>query len=117
MPVRAQEHVVELSDRSSSSLYAHAPKSRLRLGVEAQRHECSQFRTGFAADSPLEGGVMCELVSGSPKFPASREKTGNLHLLALRGRQMMPNTGADPMSYEEIPFASEQGISCGLTGN
>ena len=52
---------------------------------------------------------MCELVSGSPKFPASREKTGNLHLLALRGRQMMPNTGADPMSYEEIPYASERG--------
>jgi hypothetical protein len=25
---------------------------------------------------PLEGGVMCELVSESPKFPASREKTG-----------------------------------------
>ena len=60
---------------------------------------------------------MCELVSESLKFPASREKTGNLHRLALRGRQMMPNTGADPMSYEEIPYASEQGISCGLTGN
>ena len=46
----------------------------------------------FARDSPLEEGVMCELVSESPKFPASREKTGNLHRLALRGCQMMPNT-------------------------
>jgi hypothetical protein len=58
-------------------------------------------------------GVMCELVSESPKFPASREKTGNFHRLALRSHQMMPNTGADPTTYEEIPYASEQGIFCG----
>ena len=60
---------------------------------------------------------MCELVSESPKFPASREKTGNFHRSALRGRQMMPNTGADPMAYEEIPYTSEQGIFGDLTGN
>ena len=34
-----------------------------------------------------------------------------------RGRQMMPNTGADPMAYEDIPYASEQGIFGGRTGN
>jgi len=71
----------------------------------------------FAADSPLEEGVTCELVSESPKFPASREKTGNFHRSALRGCQMMPNTGADPMAYEEIPYTSEQGIFGDLTGN
>ena len=31
----------------------------------------------FAHDSPLEGGVSCELVSENAKFPASRENTGN----------------------------------------
>jgi hypothetical protein len=53
---------------------------------------------------------MCELVSESPKFPASREKTGNFHRLALRSRQITPNIGANPKTYEEIPYASEQGI-------
>ena len=31
----------------------------------------------LAPDSPLEGGVSCELVSENAKFPASREDTGN----------------------------------------
>jgi hypothetical protein len=40
--------------------------------------------TESSHDSPLEERVMCELVSESPKFPASRERTGNFHRLALR---------------------------------
>ena len=33
----------------------------------------------FAADSPLEGGVSCELVSENAKFPASREFYREFH--------------------------------------
>jgi hypothetical protein len=39
----------------------------------------------FAMDSPLEGGVSCELVSENAKFPASRDFTGNFIDSRLRG--------------------------------
>jgi len=81
------------------------------LGIARARENPScPHRNRKFADSLLEEGVMCELVSESPKFPDSREKTGNFHRLALRSRQMMPNTGADTMTYGKIPYASEQGI-------
>jgi len=40
---------------------------------------------GFAADSALEGGVSCELVSASQNFPVSREDTGNFVDSVLAG--------------------------------
>ena|GEM_PF-3617566 len=39
----------------------------------------------FAPDSPLEGAVSSEPVSGSPNFPASWENTGNCVDSGLRG--------------------------------
>jgi hypothetical protein len=68
------------------------------------------------ADSPLEGGVMCELVSVK-KFPAYREINREFftdsRLVALVNAKDIATSGA----YGPIPYASEQGIFCGPTGN
>src|SRR6266446_5377627 len=45
-----------------------------RRSRSPQRRPCS---ARFVADSPLEGAVSSEPVSGRPKFPVSREFTGN----------------------------------------
>jgi hypothetical protein len=44
----------------------------------------------FAADSSLEEAVRSELVSGRPKFPVSRENTGNFIDFGL-GRPNLPS--------------------------
>jgi hypothetical protein len=74
-------------------------------------------RTEFAADSPLEGGVSCELVSENAKFPASWENAGNFADSGLGGASEAAKKGTKSVSYGPIPYASEQGIFCGLTGN
>ena len=71
----------------------------------------------FAADSALEGGVSCELVSEIPKFPASWENTGNFIDSGLGGASTAAKKGIKSVSYGPIPYASKQGIFCGLTGN
>jgi hypothetical protein len=71
----------------------------------------------FAADSALEGGVSCELVSENAKFPASWENTGNFADSGLGGASEAAKKGTKSVSYGPIPYASEQGIFCGLTGN
>jgi len=60
----------------------------------------------FAADSPLEGGVSCELVSENAKFPASREFTGNFIDSGLGGASKAAKKGMKSVSYGPIPYAS-----------
>jgi hypothetical protein len=75
----------------------------------------SPEKVRFAPDSPLEEAVSSELVS-EPKFPASREFTGNFIDSGLRGASMAAKKGIKSERYEPIPYASEQGIFCGLAG-
>src|SRR5262249_35920157 len=67
-------------------------------------------------DSPLEERVSCELVSLS-EFPVSRELTGNLCRFGSPSAEMAPDNRAISGPYEAIPYALEQGIYFGLTGN
>jgi len=71
----------------------------------------------FARDSPLEGAVTSEPVSEAPKFPASRENTGNFIDSCSAVGLMAAKNGEKPAAYRSIPYASEQGIFCGLAGN
>jgi hypothetical protein len=48
---------------------------------------------------------------------ASREFTGNFIDSGLRGASMAAKKGIKSERYEPIPYASEQGIFCGLAGN
>ena len=64
------------------------------------------FLPEFAADSPLEGGVSCELVSENAKFPASREFTGNFIDSGLGGASEAAKKGMKSVSYGPIPYAS-----------
>ena len=64
----------------------------------------------FAGDSPLEGGVSCELVSEIAKFPASWENTGNFADSGLSGAWEAAKKDTKSVSYAPIPYASEQGI-------
>ena len=52
-----------------------------------------------------------------PKFPASRENTGNFIHFGLGAHQRQAKRGAEPGTYRPIPYASEQGIFCALAGN
>jgi hypothetical protein len=63
-------------------------------------------RDWFVADSPLEGGVSCELVSENAKFPASREFTGNFIDSGLGGASEAAKKGMKSVSYGPIPYAS-----------
>ena len=53
----------------------------------------------------------------APKFPASRELTGNFIDSGLGGASIAPKKRVEPEAYELIPYAPEQGIFCGLAGN
>jgi hypothetical protein len=82
--------------------------------LDPERHERAfpwRFDRGhcggkFAVDSPLEGGVSCELVSGNAKFPASREFTGNFIDSGLGGASEAAKKGMKSVSYGPIPYAS-----------
>jgi hypothetical protein len=63
----------------------------------------------FARDSPLEEAVTSEPVSEA-KFPVRWENTGNFHRQASRSRKTVENRQAATATYQEIPYASEQGI-------
>ena len=83
-------------------------------GVHVARAILAEFaenapKVRFAQDSPLEGGVTCELVSVS-KFPVSRENTGNFIDSELSGASTRAKKAINSMRYEPIPYASEQGI-------
>jgi hypothetical protein len=49
-------------------------------------------------------------LSLKPKFPASREFTGNFIESGLRGASTAGKKGIKSEPYEPIPYASEQGI-------
>jgi hypothetical protein len=68
------------------------------------------FSVRFAPDSPVEGGVSCELVSEIAKFPASWENTGNFVDSGLSGAWEAAKKDTKSVSYAPIPYASEQGI-------
>ena len=63
-------------------------------------------RAEFVADSLLEGGVSCELVSENAKFPASRVNTGNFIDSGLGGASEAAKKGMKSVSYGPIPYAS-----------
>jgi hypothetical protein len=50
---------------------------RAAAHTDRPAHVASPQGVKFAPDSPLEGAVTSEPVSEAPKFPASRENTGN----------------------------------------
>ena len=52
-----------------------------------------------------------------PKFPASRENTGNFIDSRLGSASTAAKKRIKPESYGPIPCAREQGIFCGLAGN
>jgi hypothetical protein len=80
------------------------------------RSDASTERSRFAHDSPLEEAVSSELVSEAD-FPASREFTENFIDWGLSRSVNASKTRADSKAYQPIPYASEQGIFCGLAGN
>jgi hypothetical protein len=52
----------------------------LEVGLDLSRdpmQQLDQSVSAISSDSPLEGAVTSELVSGYPEFPASWENTGN----------------------------------------
>jgi hypothetical protein len=51
------------------------------------------------------------------KFPVSRENTGNFIDSELSGASTTAKKAINSVPYEQIPYASEQGIFCGLAGN
>ena len=46
------------------------------LGDQSIRNHPPPEEVGFAVDSPLEGGVSCELVSGNPDFNVRKKENG-----------------------------------------
>jgi hypothetical protein len=64
----------------------------------------------------VEEAVSSESVSRRPKFPASREFTGNFIDSRLRSGSTAAKKGATPDAYEAIPYASEQGFFAALQG-
>jgi hypothetical protein len=52
-----------------------------------------------------------------PKFPASRENTGNFIDSGLGRASTVEKTSIISILYGPIPYASEQGIFYGLAGN
>jgi hypothetical protein len=71
----------------------------------------------FVGDSPLEEGVTSEPVSEAPKFPASRENTGNFIDFGSPIGIIHPKEPSKSMPYRQIPYATEQGIKWAAAGN
>jgi hypothetical protein len=75
----------------------------------------------------LEGPRVCRLAAGGgksranpslkPKFSASRENTGNFIDSGLGRASTVEKASIISIFYGPIPYASEQGIFCGLAGN
>ena len=94
----------------------HPAVRRDPSAIERGAHPSCRKRDRGFADSPVEEGVLSELVS-EPKFPASWENTGNFVRRGLRVRLLARNPASNSMVCEPIPYASEQGIYFGLAGN
>jgi hypothetical protein len=81
-------------------------RQRFRAGPSDHAQALDARKLKFACDSPLEGGVSCELVSENAKFPASREFTGNFIDSGLGGASEAAKKGMKSVSYGPIPYAS-----------
>ena len=92
---------VPADDKRIQAEYDTVPSPRL---LDVGRRIPARDR--FAPDSPLEGGVSCELVSENAKFPASRENTGNFIDSGLGGASEAAKKGMKSVSYGPIPYAS-----------
>src|SRR5689334_11312165 len=105
--------------RSSIQSFAPTarPAERHSTSTESGRDLASRHWVKFAPDSVLEEAVSSEPVSWEPKFPASRENTGNFIDSELSGASTRAKKAINSVPYEPIPYASEQGIFCGLAGN
>jgi hypothetical protein len=57
------------------------------------------------------------LWNAAKNFPASREDTGNFVESGLSGASTIAKKAVISVPYGLIPYASEQGIFCGLAGN
>ena len=64
----------------------------------------------------LENAVRIEPVSAS-KFPASREKNREFCGFRPSAAILASNRSSDSMACRQIPYATEQGIFGGITGN
>ena|SRR5215467_6854813 len=95
---------VAVSSGGGSGLSVCRLRDSHRLGTES------------FADSALEETVRSELVSLS-EFPVSRELTGNLRRFGSPSAEIAPDNRAISVPYEAIPYAPEQGIYFGITGN
>ena len=66
----------------------------------------------------LDGGVRSRSRTRlQRKFPANREKNREFHQIRSRDAIFNANTRAKSETCREIPYATEQGIFCGGTGN
>src|SRR5215469_932452 len=63
------------------------------------------------------GGAFPNSSLKRPKFPASRENTGNFIDSRLGSASTAAKKHIKPEPYGPIPYAPEQGIFCGLAGN
>ena len=88
------------------------------LGGESRNRKAGSNReVRFAADSPLEEAVSSEPVSEAGNSLLGREFTGNFIASGPRAASTAAKKDAIPDAYGPIPYASEQGIFCGLAGN
>jgi hypothetical protein len=63
----------------------------------------------FARDSPLEGGVSCELVSENAKFPVTRENTGNFIDSGLDGARIQQKRAPNQYLTGQFPGIDQGG--------
>jgi hypothetical protein len=96
---------------------ARRGRQRWKLVPAPRRRPGKQDRRiGFAQDSPPEEAVSSEPVSEA-EFPAGREFTVNFIKSGLGCGVNESKRAIEPGPYGPVPYASEQGIFCGLAGN
>src|ERR1700732_4912940 len=94
----------QMSERGEHFLKSLARRSVRRSGTESSQTLC--WRRQSRANPSLK-----------PKFPASRENTGNFIDSGLGRASTVEKTSIISTLYGPIPYASEQGICYGLAGN
>lgn len=89
-----------------------------RIGSRESRRQGHRYNGSgrLGAWEPVVGHAgPHEPVSASP-FPRNRENTGNLHTFRHRRASRTPKGPVAPVTYAQIPCASEQGICPGQAG-
>jgi hypothetical protein len=92
------------------------PACRLALPYQPRKRP-RRSGTESSHDSLLEGRVTSELVSEFPNSLLTGKQQGIFTFRPLRARQRMPNTRADPMSYEQNSLRIGTGNFLHVTGN